>query len=63
MHGNVWEWTATAEGSSRVDQGGSWRDAAEGCTAASRIANAPANAYRNVGFRLLAVPLGACKVQ
>ena len=38
MHGNIWEWTASAEGSSRVIRGGSWNNAAENCTAAYRNA-------------------------
>jgi formylglycine-generating enzyme required for sulfatase activity len=58
MHGNVWEWTAFAEGSSRVFRGGSWFNPAGGCTAASRNARARGSRSSNcVGFRLLAVPL------
>ena len=36
MHGNVWQWTDTAQGSGRVDRGGSWRDAGFSCRAGER---------------------------
>jgi formylglycine-generating enzyme required for sulfatase activity len=58
LHGLVWEWTTSAEGAARVNRGGSWNDSAENCTAAYRGWNAPVLANNNLGFRLLAVPLG-----
>jgi serine/threonine protein kinase/formylglycine-generating enzyme required for sulfatase activity len=49
MHGNVWQWTATAEGSCRVGRGGCWDTAPDGCqgrtaTGASRGTGTTASA-------------------
>jgi formylglycine-generating enzyme required for sulfatase activity len=57
MHGNVWQWTATVQGSDRVDRGGSWREAGPGCRAAERFALAPTVQGINLGFRLARVPV------
>ena len=36
MHGNVWEWTDSSEGSGRLVRGGGWSSGSESCTAACR---------------------------
>ena len=57
MHGNVWQWTSTAEGASfRVDRGGSWSSRGGLCRAAARDALAPSNRHDNLGLRLARVP-------
>ena len=57
MHGNVWQWTDTAQGSGRVDRGGSWRMPAT--PAGRRTATGSRRRYRgmNIGFRLARVPV------
>ncbi len=57
MHGNVWQWTDTAQGSGRVDRGGSWREAGPDCRAANRFVLAPTVRSINLGFRLARVPV------
>lgn len=52
MLGNVWEWTSTAVGSSRVNRGGSWSDYAGNCRSALRNRNTPDLEYNDLGFRL-----------
>ncbi|MDX9979744.1 MAG: SUMF1/EgtB/PvdO family nonheme iron enzyme [Lentisphaeria bacterium] len=53
MHGNVAEWTATAEGAKRIVRGGSWRDRPRQATASFRLAYHPYQPVFNVGFRVL----------
>jgi formylglycine-generating enzyme required for sulfatase activity len=58
MHGNVWEWTSTEDGSDRVDCGGSWIDSGDNCWASNRHEFDPDVRFYLPGFRLLAVPVG-----
>jgi len=58
MHGNVWEWTCTEEGSGRVFCGGGWSSFGDGCTASFRSGYGPGYHLSNLGFRLLVVPVG-----
>ena len=57
MHGNVWEWTSSQEGSLRVRRGGGWSSNGGHCSATNR--NRVGSDYRQTsqGFRLLAVSL------
>ncbi len=56
LHGNVWEWISSQEGSGRVSRGGSWGHQGSYCAAALRGWRGPANRLSYLGFRLLAVP-------
>ena len=58
MHGNVWEWTSTEEGSDRVNCGGGWFSFGNNCWASNRRGFAPDRRSVNRGFRLLAVHVG-----
>ena len=52
MHGNVWEWTSTVDGTNRVDCGGSRGSSAYGCKAGGRYCDGPDIRYNDLGFRL-----------
>ncbi len=52
MHGNVWEWTSTADGGCRVFCGGSWFLSAGHCGAGDRGRSNPTNRINYLGFRL-----------
>ncbi len=52
MLGNVWEWTATTEGSLQVLRGGAWDEPPQLCRAASRQRQSPEASEHSIGFRL-----------
>ena len=52
MHGNVEEWTSTAEDSYRVGRGGGWGTSAQGCRSADRYRIQPSSRCTFLGFRL-----------
>ena len=54
MHGNVWEWTETADGGNRVNRGGGWGDSARNCESSLRFGLSPSNRLLDLGFRLCA---------
>ena len=57
MHGNVWEWTATAVGVSRVEYlycGGCWYWSAGNCESSRRYGDSPSFRDDLLGFRLCA---------
>ena len=57
MHGNVCEWTATAEGSGRVYRGGSWYYFADWCGSSRSFSHySPAYRYKDLGFRVVLAP-------
>ena len=54
LHGNVWEWTETAVGVSRVRRGGSCFNSARNCESSFRYWYSPSYRYDSLGFRLCA---------
>ena len=54
MHGNVCEWTSTADGGYRVDRGGCWESSARFCESSLHSSSSPVYRYGNLGFRLCA---------
>ena len=54
MHGNVWEWTESADGEFRVDRGGSWFLPAGYCESSFRCWDSPGGRGDGLGFRLCA---------
>jgi formylglycine-generating enzyme required for sulfatase activity len=57
MHGNVWQWTSTAERWERVSRGGGWNFNGIFCRAAFRNVVAPTDRKSFLGFRLARVPV------
>lgn len=53
MHGNVWEWTSTAPGASRVLRGGGWCDGAGYCGSSRSGGNSPDDRNDFLGFRVV----------
>jgi formylglycine-generating enzyme required for sulfatase activity len=56
MHGNVYQWTETAEGSARVCRGCSWSNGGIFCWAGYHSKGAPTYWNADLGFRLARVP-------
>lgn len=54
VHGNVWEWTATVDGDSRVSRGGGWLNGANRCVADARGRHKPDEREDDFGLRLAA---------
>ena len=56
LHGNVSEWTKTADGEDRVARGGGWCDSAGLCKSSFRFWFSPDHRFNSLGFRLCADP-------
>jgi formylglycine-generating enzyme required for sulfatase activity len=54
MHGNVQQWTSTAEGADRVLRGGGWGSSPLQCGSAHRFWESPASPARGYSFRVVA---------
>ncbi len=52
MAGNMWEWTSTGSGSSRVLRGGGWDFNDDYCTVSRRYYGQPGAMYGSIGFRV-----------
>ena len=61
MHGNVWEWTQTADGGDRVGRGGGFNGSAGNCAAGYRFRYSPDFRRRYLGSRLAASGRTAAK--
>ena len=61
MHGNVLEWTQTADGDNRVHRGGCFYSLADGCRAGSRIRDPSDDRSSLLGLRLAASGRTAAK--
>jgi serine/threonine protein kinase/formylglycine-generating enzyme required for sulfatase activity len=57
MHGNLGQWTDSAEGAARLIRGGCWSLHASNCAAACRYEYEPASRDYDLGFRLARVPV------
>ncbi len=55
MHGNVWEWTATAKGDEYILCGGSWYNKANWLTSTAKNISYPNFSNNNWGFRLIRI--------
>ncbi|MCW8931384.1 MAG: formylglycine-generating enzyme family protein [Gammaproteobacteria bacterium] len=53
MHGNVWEWTSSKNGSKYVLCGGSWYNKENWLTSSARNISFASGSYNNWGFRLM----------
>ena len=54
IHGNVWEWTSTADDEFRVNRGGGWVTSARRCTSSFQDEIWPSVRDSRLGFRLCA---------
>lgn len=54
VHGNVWEWTSTADGEHRIRLGGCWASTVSCCKSTDPSRGIPSDGSRGCGFRLCA---------
>ena len=57
MHGNVWQWTDTAQGTTRISRGGAWHDIGVMCQAWHPNPQDPTQQYPGLGFRVVRTPV------